>query len=198
MSKNPNRKPRSDSRLKNLPDDRQLEIIKHLRDHKGEETVAWLRADGLETSEASLSEFRSWWVLQQQFNSVAEDTQTVVDLLKEERPELSEEAIQEYANKVFSLKALKTEDADTYINLMSARNKGLIESEKLKLKKREAERKEEELKLAQQKFAESLKTDVDKAMDAFAEQLKGNPKLVAAYQHFRGEVNAILQPKAKA
>ncbi len=46
--------------------------------------------------------------------------------------------------------------------------------------------------LAQEKFHNALKGELEKAMDAFAQELKGNPQLLEAYQRFRAEVNAAM------
>jgi len=150
MSANPNRKQRSDSRLKNLPEERQDEIIAYMSAPgvTMDATVKWLAEDGVKTSKASLSEFRSWWVLQQQFREASDDTQTMVELLKETRPDLSAEALEDYGDRVFALKSLKAQDAETYIELKKVRNKAKTDAATLKLKEREGERKEEELELA--------------------------------------------------
>lgn len=152
---NPIRKPRSDSRLKNLPEERQDEIINHMATpgNKQEDTVKWLAEDGITTSVSSLSEFRSWWVLQQQYREASDDTQTIVDLLREERPDLSQEELEDYGDKVFAVKALKAHDAETYIALKKVRNKAKTDAETLKLKEKESQRKEEELELAKKAHA---------------------------------------------
>lgn len=61
------RKVRTDAKLKMLPKERQSDIANHLLHHTLDQTKAWLRASGLNTSSASLSEFLSWYRLGQHF-----------------------------------------------------------------------------------------------------------------------------------
>lgn len=138
-------KPRSDSRLKTLPEERQRGIVELLRKKSLAEVRKELRADGIETSCTSLSEFFSWWQLKEQFRELEGDTETMLGLLKKQRPELSEDELARYGNSVFQLKAIKLQDVESYTRLMSARHRAVMDWKKLDLRK-------EELRLQREKF----------------------------------------------
>jgi hypothetical protein len=58
--------------LKNLSKEKQAAIIEYcdgsdgVKGHSLQETVAWLRADGISTNAGSVSQWRSWYLLQRQ------------------------------------------------------------------------------------------------------------------------------------
>lgn len=59
------RKPRADSKLKNLPVAQQAEIAELLRTRRMDDARQELAGRGIVTSNAALSEFLSWWQVQQ-------------------------------------------------------------------------------------------------------------------------------------
>jgi hypothetical protein len=59
-------KPRADAKLKTLPEERQDEIVEYAADHSLAETLQWLDAAGLETSNSALGRFLSWHRFMQQ------------------------------------------------------------------------------------------------------------------------------------
>jgi hypothetical protein len=106
------KKPNPKARLKTLPEERQGEIIGMMRTRSHREARAELLKDGLETSEAALSEFWSWWHLRQRFNQVSQFSEQMVELLKQEEPTLSSEALEQYGQRVFQARAIELEQAD--------------------------------------------------------------------------------------
>jgi hypothetical protein len=141
----PLQKPRSDSRLKTLPEERQEAIVEYARSHSVAETVGWLRDDGVKTSHGALSEFLSWFKLRRRFQIAEQDSLNLVELLRQKRPAMSEAERQEWANDFFQVQAIKDNDPDTFLAFSSARFKAELEKEKLRIK-------QEELQLAKQKF----------------------------------------------
>jgi hypothetical protein len=156
-------KPRSDSKLKTLPEDRQEQIVEWLMTPKSEGCLgglkyaqAQLAADGLKVSPRALSEFWSWWRLRERFSSASERADQVEALLKEKNPNLSPEKIRELGQAVFTMEAVESQDRESYValeNLQLARQiaetKAKLEEEKLKLAERRvkvAERKLDQLK----------------------------------------------------
>ncbi|HSU57009.1 MAG TPA: hypothetical protein VLT36_23400, partial [Candidatus Dormibacteraeota bacterium] len=59
-------KPRADSKLKTLPEERQADIAEHARDHTLAETIEWLSAHGIKLASSTLSEFLSWYHMKSQ------------------------------------------------------------------------------------------------------------------------------------
>lgn len=106
------KKPRADSALKTLSEERQADVIELMRKRTIAEARKELEKDGLKTSDAALSNFWSWWHLRQQFTQAERWSEDMVELLKEEQPGLSAEALERYGNRVFQARALALEQAD--------------------------------------------------------------------------------------
>jgi len=105
-------KPRPDSVLKTLPEDRQFDIIQEMK-KKGmtyHKVAAWLRADGIETSPAALSRFWDWWHLRQQLRSNETTVEQLMAELAKENPSWSPERIQEIGQSFFTAMALQAQD----------------------------------------------------------------------------------------
>ena len=147
-----NRKPRADSKLKTLPEERQAAIIEFMASHKLTETVKWLREDGLDTSVAALSDFYSWRQLRQQFAEDETTTESLLEQLKREVPNVSDEQLDEIGQRTFSLLSLRRQDLSGFMKVRTARTKGEIEKEKLRLKQVAEERMQGSLTLQRQKF----------------------------------------------
>jgi hypothetical protein len=112
------KKPRPDSRLKTLPEERQEAIADYARTHSLEDTVAWL-ADGsggcpVVTSSAALSGFLSWWALEQQLSRNESTVETVLAQLKVTNPELTERQLSIAGQSFFSALALQNQDAKAW------------------------------------------------------------------------------------
>lgn len=144
------RKPRGDSVLKTLPPERQAAIIEYLLEHTQPETREWLAADGVKTSNASLSEFYSWYQLRKQFSAVEQDTLTVIDLLRRKRPDLDKSELDDYAAEYFQLRALKLDDPETYLQWSTARSNARLKERALALEERRVKLLEEKAAKADQ------------------------------------------------
>lgn len=105
------KKPRADSVLKTLPEDRQAAIVDYARDHSLPETVAWLRADGLRTSATALSLFLSWFGLQQQLRRNESTVEVLLQKAMTTRPDWTPEQIQQTGQAFFSALALEQQDS---------------------------------------------------------------------------------------
>jgi hypothetical protein len=139
------KKPRSDSKLKSLPVERQEQIIAWANTPKSEECVGGLafaleqlKSDGLTVSMSTLADFVSWWRLQQRFSRAASRAEEIAEMLRQQSPDMSPEKVRSVAQSVFTLEAVDAGDAETYVNLEhlqlkreSAETKARLEQEKL-------------------------------------------------------------------
>ena len=107
-------KPRADSKLKTLPEDRQGDIYEHSIANTLAETVEWLKANGIDTSTRAVSDFLAWYRLCQQ---QARNEMIVKELLSDHakrNPELSSERVFEAGQTFFSGLALASQDPKTW------------------------------------------------------------------------------------
>lgn len=109
------RKPRGDSVLKTLPEERQDAIAEHALGHKLAETVAWLRDDGIQTSSAALSEFVCWYGLRRRLERTQSTVDTLLDRLKQERPSMSPEDLFSTGQTLFAALAIETNDPKVWV-----------------------------------------------------------------------------------
>lgn len=112
------RKPRSDSPLRMLSSEKQAKVIDWMRSGgTGDVRGQVLSEFGFRPSETALSNFWRWWHMQQQFKRATEDSETMMNLLQQVQPELSERKLFDYGQRVFQLKAVQAEDPKTWVNI---------------------------------------------------------------------------------
>jgi hypothetical protein len=144
-------KPRSDAKLKTLPEDRQAEIALYALDHTLVETRDWLQANGIDVSHTVVSRFLTWHHLKQQ---MAKNELVVSELLKtlaEQNPNLTAERLAELGQIFFASLALEKQDP-----------KAWYLAQQISLRKAH-------LQLACQKFSEELqarKESIQRELDA--------------------------------
>lgn len=123
------KKARSDSKLKLLSPERQEQIIGWANTPKSETGMGGLdyarkqlAADGIKVARSTVGEFVSWWDLQQRFARASSRAEQVLDLAKQQSL-ASPKELQDFAESVFTLEAVESKDADTYVNLQHLRLK---------------------------------------------------------------------------
>ena len=131
------KKTRGDSVLGSLTGDRQTEIAEHALAHTLKETLAWLKADGIRISSGNLSRWLSSWQLSQVFQRSEDSAQEFKTWLAKEQPALSEEQLDQRAALMFQFEAVKAGDAETWLAIASARQKGKHDAAKLALQERQ-------------------------------------------------------------
>ncbi len=78
-------KPRSDARLKNLPDGDQAHIAEFARTHSLAQTVQWLAGRDIKTSLSAVSQFLRWHRLKQRMaNNEAKVREELVDVARKD------------------------------------------------------------------------------------------------------------------
>jgi len=163
-------KPRSDSKLKNLPEERREQIIAWLNTTKTEEHpggLAYAReqlaADGIKVSNSTLSEFWAYWDLQQDFSDADLAATFAEEQMRAFDPANAQKA-EDFGNFVFTSKAVRQKDPQTFVALQrlkldkdSARTRASQEDRKIQLAARRVQLLED--KAAKAKAAlEGLKT----------------------------------------
>jgi hypothetical protein len=108
---------RARPQLKKLPEEKQREIIEYGRENSNEQTREWLEQQNIAVTIGALVEFKLWWQLREQFRTAEVSTQTLVELLQETLPPLNDEQLTVYGQKVFTLMALKQQDAGEWVRL---------------------------------------------------------------------------------
>lgn len=108
---------RARPQLKKLPEEQQREIIEYARENSNELTRDWLAERNIAVTVGALVEFKLWWQLREQFRTAEVSTQTLIELLKETLPPLNDEQLTIYGQKVFTLMALKQQDAGEWVRL---------------------------------------------------------------------------------
>ena len=183
-----NKKPSSLAVLKNLSPERQAEVWARLtvktdtwKDTSYAAVRKWLGEDGIKTSDASLSDFFSWYPLQQQFRADEVTTESLLEQIKAEVQGLTEEQLDEIGQRTFSLLAIRRQDLEGFVNVRSARTKAQVEKAKLKLRER-----------AEDRMSLKLKMEMDKRLDAACEKL-----LDAATRAKADEINASSMSQAE-
>lgn len=156
-------KHRSDSVLKNLPEERQAQIIEWINTPKSDDCVGGqkfaleqLAADGIKTSAASLSDFYSWWHLQQTFRRADNFTTQIEESLRKQFPELSSEKIAEAGQLVFTLQATNARDAKEFREMEWLRLAKVTGATKARQKDRDLALAERRVRLLEKKAKEIL------------------------------------------
>lgn len=163
-------KPRSDSKLKNLPEERQEQIAEWCR--KGlEHAREQLAADGLRVSVRALSEFVSWWGLQQRFRAASSRARQIEEMLAEKAPEMDADQVRKLGQAMFTLEAVDAVDAKGFVRLESLRLDQETAAAKLELER--AKLKQRDRRLDQAGVALKLAERRVKVAERKLEQLKG-------------------------
>jgi hypothetical protein len=121
------KKPRSDSKLKLLPEERQAQIIEWINTPKSESCIGGLQhareqlaADGITTGLTALSEFYSWWGLRQLFSDAETFAEEQTELMKEFNPADTDRA-EAFGDYCFLQRAMKEQDPKAFVALGSLR-----------------------------------------------------------------------------
>jgi hypothetical protein len=143
-------KPRSDSPLRNLPEQRQEQIIEWCNTPKSDKCVGGyafakqqLAADGLKASQGALSDFYSWWHLRRDFQRQDSLTRDFEEMLRKEFPSADPKKIQEFGQAFFTMQAAARRDPKEFremeylrLSKETAATKGRHKEKELELSER--------------------------------------------------------------
>jgi hypothetical protein len=129
------KKPRPDSQLKTLPEERQAQIIEMLAKKSHAAVAKELAADGLITSRSALSEFYSWWHLRQQLTENENTVEMVLERMQSSNPDLTRDQLFSAGQAFFSALAIQQQDAKSWKRTQDLRIKQevlVLEKEKFR------------------------------------------------------------------
>lgn len=132
MSVDPTKKPYPQSKLKNLPEERQWDIRKFAADNSLEKTRDWLAEDGLATSIAALSEFVRWFDARERLRKNEAKVLQLLEHYKEENPDAASAKVEAMGQRFFTALAMEQEDpkAWTMLRIVALKEKQLNLDEK--------------------------------------------------------------------
>jgi len=168
------KKPRADSKLKNLPkvDQEHLwELLSQPQVAMSDEPGAPMRPftlqelqtevpllHGFTVALSTLSEWRSWYALRLRTQSaMARADQAKLEWLKE-NPDATPEDLGRLGQMVFTAESIEDGNIKGFVALMRERNR------------------QRAIELDHEKFRAGLKSDLEKGLDALFEEIKGNEK----------------------
>jgi hypothetical protein len=108
------RAPRSDSILRNLPEERQDEILGYCEAHTQKETLEWLATEDISISRAALSDWRGWYLARKAYKEREARIMAFMAAYKERDPSLTKRALAEMGEFLFNTLAIEREDVKTW------------------------------------------------------------------------------------
>ncbi len=143
------RRPRSDSALMSLPDERQRELFDFCDGHRADGLrkirVMLQEEQGVTVSLSTLSNWLNWYALRSKVQGVAAMADDLARILKETPGlDLDDAKIMRTAQAFFEAKAMQENDAETYVKLAGVR-RGTAE---LKIKAKRIDLEERKLRQA--------------------------------------------------
>lgn len=191
------KKARCDSNLKNLPEERQQEIFEYAAEHGLVKCAAWLREDGLETSKSAVGNFCRWYPLQAQFRADEQTTDSVLEQVKKEATQLTDEQLDIIGQRTFSLLALRREDSKTFLAYRTALNEAKFELAKIELRRQAEERLKGKAALEKEKWVvesceKILKAATDsKTREIAALSVPNSEKIALLRKHWFADVDEL-------
>ncbi len=136
---------------------------------------------GRKPSLATLSNIRDRIAMEEAFRENEATTETLLEELKREVPDITEAQLDEMGHKAFTLLAIRQQDAKSFVQLRSARTKAEIERSKLALREREVNRADQALALDRKRFQrETCELFVEWSADQRAKDIAAAPITNAA------------------
>lgn len=175
---------RSDAKLKTLPEEIQAEMWRMRKtpvDAEGRpckpkdgaamsqaEVLAWLEdTHGIVSSAGAFSEWERWYPVEANYREANETAEQSMENLRRMNPDISPIKVMEHGQLVFSMKAMRQDDAKTFARFADI-----------------FERREARLQDAK-KFDASQKSAIEKGLEALGEFIKGNKAAEKAYADLR-------------
>jgi hypothetical protein len=108
------KKVRSDAVMKNLPEERQAEILDHTKTHKLSDTVEWLAKGGLTVSTCAVSNWRIWRVQKIMLDRRQERILNLLADYKKRYPKTTKQELNDMGEDFFNRLAIDQEDVKSW------------------------------------------------------------------------------------
>lgn len=154
MSKS-DRKPRSDSKLKLLPEDQHKRIWSWLNKPKAKyATVVGLCWEdlGVRTSETALGDFYSWYGMKLRMDKREERVEQIVDEFRRTDPSVTADQLRAFGASLFMSEALSAGDGEAFASAAYVHLKGTELHAKIEGSRVKFEQREREIALEREKF----------------------------------------------
>lgn len=184
-------KPRSDARLKLLPEDQQERIWRWLtEDKKSLEETAVLCFDDLNvrTSRTAVGEFFKWYRLQLRMRDRESRVEQIVNDLQKAGANLSADQVQQYGAALFMSEAIESADGEGFVAAARLHLQSKELAAKVEGFKATYAQKERQLELDKEKFKASLRTKLEAGLAALMDEIKGSPRALEIFQKLQAEV----------
>jgi hypothetical protein len=166
------RKPRADAKLKSLPPAQQEAIFALLREKSYAKAIPLIAEKfEVETSAGALSQFFAWYPLSRRLEQGAKFADELKSMLAT-NPKLTlrAEELSMIGQVAFEAQALQEQDPKLFVALRKLRVM------------------EKNFDLEREKFRETLKTDVEKGLDALLLELKANDEALVLFERMKAIV----------
>ena len=138
------KKPRSDSKLKTLPEAQQRELADVLANGSLDQGRDWLSqlSPPVSSSISSISEWSRWWHLREQMRIANSTVETVLQTVIADHPEMDSDALFDVGQMLFSAIAIQTQDPSVWKHVQQLnlqRRQMQLDRDKFELLKRRAD-----------------------------------------------------------
>jgi len=181
-------KPRSDAKLKSLPPHQREMLVRWL----AEENVSYVNAKkrleedfGVATSIGALSNFYATECWQRSSAQAREFADEAVRLAKGAGSDFDTATLALIQERAFVMARTKGSDVKDLATLATI----IGDSARLRLKQRE-------LELNLEKFRQTVKSDIDKGLDALHAEIKGNAQALQLFEKFKAAILASTEGKS--
>jgi hypothetical protein len=166
------RKPRADSALKTLPLEAQEALFALLRKTSYEKALPIVAKEfGVRTSSGALSQFFSWYPLSRRLEQAKSFADTITAQIKANPAlNLDAEKVSAVGQIAFEAQALAEQDPKLFVALRRLRVS------------------EKTFELEEEKFRETMKSSVEKGLDALQQEIKGNAEALALFERLKASV----------
>lgn len=107
---------------------------------------------GKKPSLATLSNMRDRLLMEESFKEDAATTESILEELKREAPELDDAKLDDLGHRTFALMTIRRQDLKGFVKLRTARERAKLEHAKLDLRRQEVARQEKSLELEEKRF----------------------------------------------
>lgn len=158
------KKPRSDSKLKTLPEDVQRELANMLRTQPIKAARAWLRKEhGVTCASSAFTGFRQWWDMRERFQRDESRVEAILDRLSREQPDLSKRKLFDIGQTLFAGLAIEREDNLEWYRVQRT-------------------------ELNRDKFDSASQAKIEAGLKALYEEIKGNAAAEAAFANLEAAI----------